>query len=58
MSSRHIGDYVIERLQGLGVRHVFGVPGDYVAGFRGAHLDSLDHSAAVLRLDRNLARRL
>src|SRR5882724_11977887 len=28
-----IADYLIERLYALGVRHVFGVPGDYVLGF-------------------------
>ena len=28
-----IGDYLIERLRGLGVGHVFGIPGDYVLGF-------------------------
>jgi TPP-dependent 2-oxoacid decarboxylase len=28
-----IGDYLIERLLASGVRHVFGVPGDYVLGF-------------------------
>ncbi len=28
-----IGDYLIGRLHDLGVRHVFGVPGDYVLGF-------------------------
>lgn len=28
-----IGRYLIERLCSLGVRHVFGVPGDYVLGF-------------------------
>ena len=33
MSSRYIGDYLIERLRKLGVRHVFGIPGDYVLGF-------------------------
>src|ERR1700677_1095607 len=33
MTSRLIGDYLIERLRKLGVRHVFGVPGDYVLGF-------------------------
>jgi TPP-dependent 2-oxoacid decarboxylase len=33
MSSRLIGDYLIERPRKLGVRHVFGVPGDYVLGF-------------------------
>lgn len=29
----NIGAYIIERLQSLGVSHVFGVPGDYVLGF-------------------------
>jgi indolepyruvate decarboxylase len=33
MPSRYIGDYLIERLCKLGVRHVFGIPGDYVLGF-------------------------
>jgi len=28
-----IGDYLIHRLGELGVRHVFGIPGDYVLGF-------------------------
>jgi indolepyruvate decarboxylase len=28
-----IGEYLIERLHAHGVRHVFGVPGDYVLGF-------------------------
>src|SRR5216684_193452 len=28
-----IGDYLIQRLYDLGVRHVFGIPGDYVLGF-------------------------
>lgn len=28
-----IGRYLIDRLSALGVRHVFGVPGDYVLGF-------------------------
>ena len=28
-----IGEYLIQRLQSHGVRHVFGVPGDYVLGF-------------------------
>ncbi len=28
-----VGDYLIHRLQELGVKHVFGVPGDYVLGF-------------------------
>ena len=33
MASRLIGDYLIERLRKLGVKHVFGVPGDYVLSF-------------------------
>ena len=35
MSNRpdNVGSYLIERLQSLGVSHVFGVPGDYVLGF-------------------------
>src|SRR5579863_5874658 len=33
MPSRIIGEYLIERLRKLGVRHVFGIPGDYVLGF-------------------------
>jgi len=28
-----IGDYLIHRLEELGVKHIFGVPGDYVLGF-------------------------
>ena len=28
-----IGEYLIHRLYALGVRHVFGIPGDYVLGF-------------------------
>ncbi len=33
MSSYTVGDYLLGRLQELGVRHLFGVPGDYVLGF-------------------------
>jgi indolepyruvate decarboxylase len=32
-SSPTIGEYLIQRLYGLGVRHVFGIPGDYVLNF-------------------------
>src|ERR1700756_952458 len=32
-SAPRIGEYLIQRLSALGVRHVFGVPGDYVLGF-------------------------
>ena len=35
-----IGEYLIQRLWKLGVRHIFGVPGDYVLGF----YDMLVHS--------------
>jgi indolepyruvate decarboxylase len=28
-----IGEYLIDRLYGLGIRHIFGVPGDYVLHF-------------------------
>src|SRR3989442_12686369 len=28
-----IGEYLIQRLNAQGVRHVFGIPGDYVLGF-------------------------
>ena len=33
MSDTTISGYLIRRLQELGARHVFGVPGDYVLGF-------------------------
>src|SRR5215471_14097796 len=32
-TSPSIGDYLIQRLYQHGVRHVFGIPGDYVLGF-------------------------
>src|SRR5881394_3397969 len=32
-TSNRIGDYLIQRLYAHGVRHVFGIPGDYVLGF-------------------------
>jgi indolepyruvate decarboxylase len=35
-----IGEYLIQRLHAHGVRHVFGIPGDYVLGF----YDQLQHS--------------
>lgn len=31
--NRGIGDYLIQRLHARGLRHVFGIPGDYVLGF-------------------------
>lgn len=34
MANHHsIGSYLIQRLQDYGIRHVFGIPGDYVLGF-------------------------
>lgn len=33
MESEQVGEYLIRRLTDLGIRHVFGIPGDYVAGF-------------------------
>src|SRR5262249_26660660 len=32
-TSPSVGEYLIERLYDHGVRHVFGIPGDYVLGF-------------------------
>src|SRR5438093_4220229 len=32
-SANSIGEYLIQRLYANGVRHVFGIPGDYVLGF-------------------------
>src|SRR5256714_10107088 len=39
-SATSIGEYLIGRLYEYGVRHVFGIPGDYVLGF----YDLLQHS--------------
>src|ERR1700683_4841098 len=33
MNDLTVGDYLITRLQALGVQHVFGVPGDYALSF-------------------------
>jgi TPP-dependent 2-oxoacid decarboxylase len=33
MPAETVGDYLIEQIAARGVRHVFGVPGDYVLGF-------------------------
>lgn len=35
VSGVSIGEYLIRRLQDFGVRHVFGIPGDYVLAFYG-----------------------
>jgi TPP-dependent 2-oxoacid decarboxylase len=39
-SALTISDYLIQQLYEHGVRHVFGIPGDYVLGF----YDQLSHS--------------
>jgi indolepyruvate decarboxylase len=39
-NSTSIGSYLIEQLVARGVRHVFGVPGDYVLGLFKALSDS------------------
>ena len=31
--NKTIGDYLIDRLYDYGIRHIFGVPGDYILGF-------------------------
>lgn len=31
--SHTIGSYLIKRLQDCGIRHVFGIPGDYILHF-------------------------
>src|SRR5467141_3187475 len=43
-SSARIGDYLIEQLYAHGVRHIFGIPGDYVLGF----YDLLAHSKLTI----------
>ncbi len=35
-----VGSYLVERLRQVGVRHVFGVPGDYVLGLMDEIVDS------------------
>jgi len=39
-SSTTIGRYLVERLEQAGLRHVFGIPGDYVLGFYDLLVDS------------------
>ncbi|MFL6424845.1 MAG: thiamine pyrophosphate-binding protein, partial [Nitrososphaeraceae archaeon] len=33
LSQKNVGGYLIQRLYDNGVRHIFGVPGDFVLGF-------------------------
>ena len=44
MSMTTVGSYLTERLTALGVRHVFGVPGDYVLGY----YDQLERSSLTV----------
>ena len=45
-----IGEYLIQRLEEMGVQHVFGVPGDYVLRFYDQMVES--HLEVVGTLDR------
>jgi TPP-dependent 2-oxoacid decarboxylase len=44
MSMTTVGSYLTQRLAALGVRHVFGVPGDYVLGY----YDQLERSSLTV----------
>ena len=33
MSKTTVGNYLVKRLEEIGLKHIFGVPGDYVLGF-------------------------
>ena len=44
MTDFTVGSYLVSRLEEVGVRHVFGVPGDYVLGF----MDEIVHSPIEL----------
>ncbi|HEY7534369.1 MAG TPA: thiamine pyrophosphate-binding protein [Thermodesulfobacteriota bacterium] len=43
-NSNRIGEYIIKQLYNYGVRHVFGIPGDYIIGF----YEELSHSKLKL----------
>lgn len=47
----NVGQYLIDRLQHYGVRHAFGVPGDYVLGFYGMLEDSQIEVVGTTRED-------
>ena len=55
--STTIGGYLVTRLEQMGLRHIFGVPGDYVLSFYD-QLDSMDCSAALLRLGKRLGKKV
>jgi indolepyruvate decarboxylase len=44
VSTTTVGRYLTQRLEALGVRHVFGVPGDYVLGY----YDQLERSSLTV----------
>ena len=53
MPDTTISAYLIHRLQELGARHVFGVPGDYVLGFYKALEEScLLYTSTIFRQKR------
>jgi len=49
-----VGEYLVAGLEQAGLKHVFGIPGDYVLGF----YDLLDRSDAMERLATRLAARV
>ena len=49
-STTTVGKYLVQRLEETGLKHVFGLPGDYVLGF----FDLLECSEALKRLGRRL----
>jgi indolepyruvate decarboxylase len=49
MANTTVADYLIQRLHEVGIRHIFSVPGDYIAGF----LDAVDSSALIERVGTN-----
>src|SRR5262245_2117125 len=46
-----VGQYLVDRIISLGVRHVFGVPGDYVLGLYKLMEDSPLHLVGMTRED-------
>src|SRR5262245_14629133 len=46
MTDTTIAGYLIQRLREIGIRHVFSLPGDYIAAF----LDAVDASNLVKRI--------
>ena len=48
-----IGQYLIRRLQDYGLKHVFGIPGDYILTFYGQLEPSPRAHVSVWRVDRD-----